>query len=119
MKWSEGISIDFGPLRYVFWCCGSIFHQLFTFIQIFSVRTVLSNVKVPLIWFWLILILIFQVSVSNDLKYDAERDLRDIGAHGVDVHFLSKMKYGKINSSINGYVKKGVMYSTYSAVSLW
>ena len=61
----------------------------------------------------------FQVSVSNDLKYDAERDLRDIGAHGVDVHFLSKMKYGKINSSINGYVKKGVMYATYSAVSLW
>merc|ERR1712051_257022 len=58
------------------------------------------------------------VSVSNDLKYDAERDLRDIGAHGMDVHFLSKMKYGKINSSINGYVKKGVMYATYSAVSL-
>ena len=52
------------------------------------------------------------------MKYDAERDLRDIGAHGVDVHFLSKMKYGKINSSINGYVKKGVMYATYSAVSL-
>jgi hypothetical protein len=64
------------------------------------------------------LILIFQVSVSNDLKYDAERDLRDIGAHGLDVHFLSKMKYGKINSSINGYIKKGVMYATYSAVSL-
>ena len=64
------------------------------------------------------MILIFQVSVSNDLKYDAERDLRDIGAHGMDVHFLSKMKYGKINSSINGYVKKGVMYATYSAVSL-
>ena len=52
------------------------------------------------------------------MKYDAERDLRDIGAHGMDVHFLSKMKYGKINSSINGYVKKGVMYATYSAVSL-
>ena len=28
------------------------------------------------------------VSVSNDLKYDAERDLRDIGANNIDVHFL-------------------------------
>jgi len=56
------------------------------------------------------------VSVSNDLKYDAERDLRDIGSFGIDVHFLSKMKYGKINSSLNGYVKKGVMYATYSAL---
>ena len=42
------------------------------------------------------------VSVSNDLKYDAERDLGDIGAGHIDVHFLSKMKYAKINSSING-----------------
>ena len=50
------------------------------------------------------------VSVSNDLKYDAERDLRDIGANGIDVHFLSKMKYGKINSSLNNYVKKGMQY---------
>ena len=33
------------------------------------------------------------VSVSNDLKYDAERDLGDIGAGHIDVHFLSKMKY--------------------------
>ena len=28
------------------------------------------------------------VSVSNDLKYDAERDLRDIGANNIQVHFL-------------------------------
>lgn len=56
------------------------------------------------------------MSVSNDLKYDAERDLGDIGAHNIDVYFLSKMKYGKINSSLNGYVKKGVMYATYSAL---
>ena len=54
--------------------------------------------------------------MSNDLKYDAERDLKDIGAGHVDVHFLSKMKYAKINSSINGNIKKGVMYSTYSAL---
>ena len=28
------IDADSGPLRYVLWCCGSICHQLFTFIQI-------------------------------------------------------------------------------------
>jgi hypothetical protein len=56
------------------------------------------------------------VSVSNDLKYDAERDLGDIGAGHIDVHFLSKMKYAKINSSINGNVRKGVIYCTYSAL---
>ena len=32
------------------------------------------------------------VSVSNDLKYDAERDLGDIGAKGIEVHFLSKVR---------------------------
>lgn len=31
------------------------------------------------------------VSVSNDLKYDAERDLRDIGAGYIDVHPLNKV----------------------------
>ncbi len=31
------------------------------------------------------------VSVSNDLKYDAERDLADIGASKIDVYFLSKV----------------------------
>ncbi len=56
------------------------------------------------------------VSVSNDLKYDAERDLKDIGAGKIDVHFLSKMKYAKINSSINNNVSRGVIYSTYSAL---
>lgn len=56
------------------------------------------------------------VSVSNDLKYDAERDLKDIGASHITVNFLSKMKYGKINSDLNGNVKKGVLYATYSAL---
>merc|ERR1712142_594336 len=28
-------------------------------------------------------------SVSNDLKYDAERDLRDIGAKNIQVHSLN------------------------------
>lgn len=32
------------------------------------------------------------VSVSNDLKYDAERDLQDIGATGIRVYHLNKVK---------------------------
>ncbi|XP_045467841.1 protein strawberry notch isoform X1 [Harmonia axyridis] len=56
------------------------------------------------------------VSVSNDLKYDAERDLKDIGAGKVTVHALNKFKYAKISSVINGNVKKGVIFSTYSAL---
>ncbi|XP_065173122.1 protein strawberry notch isoform X2 [Atheta coriaria] len=56
------------------------------------------------------------VSVSNDLKYDAERDLKDIGAGKVEVHALNKFKYAKISSAINGNVKKGVIFSTYSAL---
>lgn len=31
------------------------------------------------------------ISVSNDLKYDAERDLKDIGAGHIGVHFLNKV----------------------------
>ncbi|XP_014204791.1 protein strawberry notch-like [Copidosoma floridanum] len=56
------------------------------------------------------------VSVSNDLKYDAERDLMDIGASQVKVYALNKFKYGKLSSSTNGNVKKGVIFSTYSAL---
>ncbi|XP_037292604.1 protein strawberry notch isoform X3 [Manduca sexta] len=56
------------------------------------------------------------VSVSNDLKYDAERDLRDIGAGKIEVHPLNKFKYAKISSAVNGNVKKGVVFTTYSAL---
>lgn len=56
------------------------------------------------------------ISVSNDLKYDAQRDLKDIGAGKIQVHALNKFKYAKINSSVNGNVKKGVVFSTYSAM---
>ena len=37
-KRKGGISIDAdsGPLRYVLWCCDSICHQLFSFIQVGS-----------------------------------------------------------------------------------
>lgn len=31
------------------------------------------------------------VSVSNDLKYDAERDLNDIGANKIEVYPLNKV----------------------------
>uniref|UniRef100_A0A8C2I9J4 Protein strawberry notch homolog 1 n=1 Tax=Cyprinus carpio TaxID=7962 RepID=A0A8C2I9J4_CYPCA len=50
-------------------------------------------------------------SVSNDLKYDAERDLRDIGAKNIQVHSLNK-----ISSKHNGSVKKGVIFATYSSL---
>lgn len=56
------------------------------------------------------------MSVSNDLKYDAERDLKDIGAGKIEVHPLNKLKYAKISSAVNNNVKKGVIFSTYSAL---
>ncbi|XP_057345579.1 protein strawberry notch homolog 2 isoform X3 [Manis pentadactyla] len=49
-------------------------------------------------------------SVSNDLKYDAERDLRDIDAQSIAVHALSKIKYGDNTTS------EGVLFATYSAL---
>lgn len=53
------------------------------------------------------------LSVSNDLKYDAERDLSDIGATQIEVHSLSKTRYAKLNSSENGKITKGVLFATY------
>ncbi|XP_078526067.1 protein strawberry notch homolog 2 isoform X2 [Lissotriton helveticus] len=49
-------------------------------------------------------------SVSNDLKYDAERDLKDINAAGIPVHALNKIKYGNTATS------EGVLFATYSAL---
>ncbi|KAK4029142.1 protein strawberry notch [Daphnia magna] len=56
------------------------------------------------------------VSVSSDLKYDAERDLRDIGAGKISVYALNKMKYAKISADVNGGIRKGVIFSTYSSL---
>lgn len=56
------------------------------------------------------------ISVSNDLKYDAERDLLDIGASKIEVHALNKFKYAKISSDVNNNCKRGVIFSTYSAL---
>lgn len=56
------------------------------------------------------------LSVSNDLKYDAIRDLSDIGSH-INVSSLNKFKYdAKLSSKINGKVKKGVIFATYSSL---
>ncbi|XP_067415261.1 protein strawberry notch homolog 2 isoform X2 [Emydura macquarii macquarii] len=49
-------------------------------------------------------------SVSNDLKYDAERDLKDIDASNIPVHALNKIKYGDTATS------EGVLFATYSAL---
>lgn len=56
------------------------------------------------------------LSVSSDLKYDAQRDLNDIGASFIDVYALNKLKYAKINGSENGHIKKGVIFSTYASL---
>ena len=56
------------------------------------------------------------LSVSADLKLDAERDLKDIGASQIKVHALNKLKYAKISSTENGKIKKGVIFSTYSSL---
>lgn len=56
------------------------------------------------------------MSVSNDLRYDAERDLRDIGAKKIPVYPLNKFKYGKISGKDNGGIKKGVIFATYSSL---
>jgi len=56
------------------------------------------------------------LSVSNDLRFDAIRDLRDIGCH-MKVLPLNKFKYDeKITSKANGKFKKGCVFSTYSAL---
>uniref|UniRef100_A0A915DG43 Strawberry notch n=1 Tax=Ditylenchus dipsaci TaxID=166011 RepID=A0A915DG43_9BILA len=56
------------------------------------------------------------LSVSSDLKFDSERDLRDIGAGFIPVYSLNKLKYAKINGEENGFIKKGVIFSTYSSL---
>ncbi|KAM7410220.1 hypothetical protein PAMA_001595 [Pampus argenteus] len=49
-------------------------------------------------------------SISNDLKFDAERDLKDIDAQNIPVHALNKIKYGDTATS------EGVLFATYSAL---
>ncbi|KRZ41623.1 Protein strawberry notch -like protein 1 [Trichinella pseudospiralis] len=53
-------------------------------------------------------------SVSSDLKYDAQRDLEDVGAQKIKVHALNK--YTKVSGKENGSVKKGVIFATYASL---
>uniref|UniRef100_A0A0N5CB49 AAA_34 domain-containing protein n=1 Tax=Strongyloides papillosus TaxID=174720 RepID=A0A0N5CB49_STREA len=56
------------------------------------------------------------LSVSSDLRWDTERDLRDIGAIDIPVVPLNKLKYAKINGPENNNFKKGVIFATYSSL---
>lgn len=51
------------------------------------------------------------LSVSTDLKLDAERDLKDIGASKIPVHLLGKFSYGR-----KIHVESGVIFTTYSGL---
>ncbi|RCV35324.1 hypothetical protein SETIT_7G231900v2 [Setaria italica] len=55
------------------------------------------------------------VSVGSDLKYDAQRDLDDVGAKCVQVHPLNKLPYSKLDSKAIG-IKNGVIFVTYSSL---
>ncbi|CEF63666.1 Protein strawberry notch homolog 2 [Strongyloides ratti] len=56
------------------------------------------------------------LSVSSDLRWDTERDLRDIGATDIPVVPLNKLRYAKINGPENNNFKKGVIFATYSSL---
>nr|XP_043068518.1 uncharacterized protein LOC108125263 [Drosophila bipectinata] len=57
------------------------------------------------------------ISVSNDLKFDAERDFHDIGAlDKIDLCSISKFRYSRIDSDENDNFKRGVIFCTYTAL---
>ncbi|XP_008791000.1 protein FORGETTER 1 isoform X1 [Phoenix dactylifera] len=55
------------------------------------------------------------VSVGSDLKFDARRDLDDVGATYIEVHALNKLPYSKLDSKAVG-IKDGVVFLTYSSL---
>eukprot|EP00897_Mesotaenium_endlicherianum_P005981 jgi/Mesen1/5410/ME000269S04553 len=55
------------------------------------------------------------VSISPDLKFDARRDLDDVGAVDVPVHALNKLPYGKLDSKAVG-VREGCLFLSYSSL---
>ncbi|KAG6545283.1 hypothetical protein Mapa_013396 [Marchantia paleacea] len=55
------------------------------------------------------------LSVGSDLKFDARRDLDDVGANCVEVHALNKLPYAKLDSKQVG-VREGVLFLTYSSL---
>ena len=57
------------------------------------------------------------LSVSNDLRQDAERDLADVGAGHIKVHAFHKFKYGaRLADKENGSIKDGVIFGTYASL---
>ncbi|KAB5538590.1 hypothetical protein DKX38_016123 [Salix brachista] len=55
------------------------------------------------------------ISVGSDLKFDARRDLDDVGAAHIEVHALNKLPYSKLDSKSVG-VREGVVFLTYSSL---
>ncbi|XP_057949637.1 protein FORGETTER 1 [Malania oleifera] len=55
------------------------------------------------------------ISVGSDLKFDARRDLDDVGALCIEVHALNKLPYSKLDSKSVG-VREGVVFLTYSSL---
>ncbi|KAH7536674.1 hypothetical protein FEM48_Zijuj03G0009500 [Ziziphus jujuba var. spinosa] len=55
------------------------------------------------------------ISVGSDLKFDARRDLDDVGAMCIEVHALNKLPYSKLDSKSVG-VREGVIFLTYSSL---
>ncbi|XP_065854274.1 protein FORGETTER 1 [Euphorbia lathyris] len=55
------------------------------------------------------------ISIGSDLKFDARRDLDDVGATNVEVHALNKLPYSKLDSKSVG-VREGVVFSTYNSL---
>lgn len=50
------------------------------------------------------------------MKYDAERDLRDIGAGNIQVYSLKELTYEETFSVAKGSIKEGIMFLTYSTI---
>ncbi|XP_028799657.1 protein FORGETTER 1 isoform X2 [Neltuma alba] len=55
------------------------------------------------------------ISVGSDLKFDARRDLDDVGATCIEVHALNKLPYSKLDSKSVG-VREGVIFLTYNSL---
>ncbi|KAJ1442442.1 Zinc finger, FYVE/PHD-type [Sesbania bispinosa] len=55
------------------------------------------------------------ISVGSDLKFDARRDLDDVGATCIEVHALNKLPYPKLDSKSVG-VREGVVFLTYNSL---
>ena len=53
------------------------------------------------------------ISASSGLKCHAEEELKAIDASCIAVHGLNKMSYAKISADVNGYVKEGLVFSSY------